>query len=75
MILRDEDGVEWDCTKMNGDSDAAIAVRDGKVFHTLWCRQANDPAAMPHEIIVATELDLNNPIVQREVLRRARRRD
>jgi hypothetical protein len=75
VILRDEDGVEWDCTEIHGGSAAAIAVRDGKVFRTLRFARTDNPAAIRCEIIVSNELDLNDPAIQRTVLRWARSRE
>jgi len=72
LILLDEDGAEWECIEANGGSDALVDERDGKAFRTLRLSPVDNPAGFVHEIIVATELDLDDAVIQRWVLRWAR---
>jgi hypothetical protein len=69
MIFHDENDVEWECIEVRGGSGAAVGERDGTIFRRLRCRRADNPASAAREIIVSAELDLNDPVIQRCVLR------
>jgi len=75
VILRDETGAEWECIEVNGGPGAAVGDRGGQVFRKLRFKRADSPASISHEIIVSTELDLNDPAIQRWVLRSGRKRE
>ena len=75
MILRDENGTEWECIEVIGGPGAAVGDRGGQVFRKLQFRRVNGPASPSHEIIISTELDLNDPAIQQWVLRRGRKPD
>jgi hypothetical protein len=72
LILLDEDGAEWECLEANGGSDALVEERGGKAFRTLRFRPVDNPTDFVHEIVVSTELDLDDAVIQRWVLRWAR---
>lgn len=72
MILRDENGAEWECIEVIGGPGAAVGDRGGQDFRKLRFRRANSPASISHEIVISTELDLNDPAIQRWVLRMGR---
>ena len=71
MILRDEDGVEWDCSEIGGASHATDPA-DGngfrKVFRVLRCRRLDDPHAAAHHVSFPAHLDLSDPSIQQWVL-------
>jgi len=75
VILLDEDGNEWECIEVNGGPGAAVGERGGQVFRKLRLRRADSPASILHEIIISSDLDLNDPAIQRWVLRSGRRRE
>ena len=75
MILHDENGAEWECIEVSGGPGAAVGDRDGQAFRKLRFRRADSPESIAHEIIVSTELDLNDPAIQRWVLRSGRKRE
>jgi len=72
LIFLDEDGAEWQCTEANGGSTAPVDERDGKAFRTLRLSPVDNPGGFVHEIVVSTELDLDDAVIQRWVLRWAR---
>ena len=74
MFFYDEDDVRWQCIEVNGGSGEASGDSDGKVFRRLRFIRADTPWAVPHEIIVSADLDLNDAAIRRSVLRWASRR-
>ena len=75
MIFLDEDDAKWECIEVNGGSGPTVGDGDGNSYRRLRLIRADSPWAVPHEIIVSAELDLNNPAIQRWLLRSARKRD
>ena len=74
MLILDEDGAEWECIEVHGGSDdTLVGERDAKTFRTLRFRPVDNPAGFVHEIVLSTELDLEDAVIQRWVLRWARR--
>jgi len=72
LILLDEDGAEWECSEVDGSSGARVDERGDKTFRTFRFKPVDNPADFVHEIIVSTELDLEDAVIQRWVLRWAR---
>jgi len=72
VIFHDENGAQWECSEVNGGSGAAVGDRDGKVFRRLQFKRADTAAAIPQEIIVSADLDLNDPAIQRWILKWSR---
>ena len=67
MILRDENGVDWECTEL-GAGFRARSDGTGAAYRVLRCRPANNPRATPREVAVPIGLDLDDPYIQRLVL-------
>ena len=72
LILRDEDGAEWECFDANGGSATPVDDRGDKAFRTLRFRPVDNPTHFEHEMLVSTEMDLSDADIQRSVLRWAR---
>jgi hypothetical protein len=67
-ILLDEDGAEWECLEADDGSVALADERGGKAFRTLQFRPVDNPGEFVHEMIVSTEFDLDDAVIQRRVL-------
>ena len=75
MILRDEDGVDWECTDIGGGSET-VAIKRGttsEAFRVLRCRPMDSPFAPPRVIRIPVGVNLEDPIVQHWVLWTARK--
>ena len=62
MILRDENGVDWECAEVGAGSRGRTSYR------LLQCQRMDNPKAAPREIAVPAGLDLEDPYIQRLVL-------
>lgn len=61
MVLRDADGVEWECTD----------VSDGRSsYATYECRRVDVAEAHPRRISIPRASNLNDPAVARSMLSR-----
>ena len=67
MILRDEDGAEWECEV---EMDAR---RPG--YRLVRCRRVDQPQAATRNIAVPADFDLSDPTVQRMLLSRSHMRE
>ena len=69
MRLRDDDGIEWECTELD---DLAGEVKDYRLFR---CTRVNHPEANPRYVSLPLRLDLADPTVQRQILSRPYKRE
>jgi hypothetical protein len=73
VIVRDDSGIEWECTELDdwaGGGDAG-----SKRYRLLRCTRVNCPEAATRYISMPLKLDLADPCVQRQVLSRPRKRE
>ena len=67
MILRDENGAEWECTE-TGAGFRGRGDGSGPAYRVLQCSQKDNPRAALREIAIPISLDLEDPYIQRLVL-------
>ena len=73
MILRDDNGTEWNCTEL--DHWAGGRDTGGKDYRLLRCTRVNHPEATPRYVSVPLGFDLTDPSVQRQLLSRPYQRE
>ena len=74
MILRDIDGIQWDCADEErdlGDSATDIVKRD---FRVLRCVRVDDPEGSARHLSFPLNWDLNDASVQHGLLSGPRQR-
>ena len=72
MILRDGDGVEWECTELH--FWGSVGEPEATDYRVLRCTRANHPDALRY-ISVPRKLDLAGPSIQCQVLRSPDKRE
>ena len=75
VILRDENGVDWECIDVGRGHDR-VAMKSGgssTAFRVLQCTPIDNASGAPRQIRIPVGVDLDDPIVQHWVLWTARK--